>query len=89
MNFSFYKNKNINKKIICKVILVIAFFVIQLAIIFYAKSIIKESLKTVGNTEGGSISVLQSQVDQLNSRLQSMEINLNYLRGYIMANANK
>ena len=81
MNLSFYKNKNINKKIICKIILVIAFFAIQVAIIFYAKY----QFKNNGCVNGGDAnSVNYNMLYRIVQRISNVQSELNYLRGYIL-----
>ena len=69
------------RKFILIAVVVILFFGAQIAIIFYAKS-----PSVAVDKSGGDLSVLQAQVDQMNTRLQSMDLTLNYIRSYMMAN---
>ena len=64
-------------------IFVALFFVIQVAVVFYAKATIKNA---VANKDASSFT--NAQLEQINVRLTSLEQRLNYIQSYIIANRN-
>ena len=64
-------------------IFVALFFIVQFATVFYAKATIRNA---VANKDASSFT--NAQLEQINTRLLSLEQRLNYIQSYIIANRN-
>lgn len=82
MKIPFIKNKKINKKCLYVILIVIAFFAVQIAIIFYAKN----QFGSKGCVAGGDMnSVNYNMLYRIDQRISSLQSELNYIRGYIVS----
>jgi len=81
---SHQEKTKINKKYLYIFLAIIAFFVIQFGIIYYANFLFKGKICPVENLQENSSSI-NSFLYRIDQRISNLQSEINYLRGYILS----